>query len=279
MAVEEFHYRVPWRTKTSHPGHHHSTSAGGGFEFRGHASLLHAPDPRRFDVQASLRDPFEQLIMRLYAQRSSVPVYLIADLSASMGFQGTSRKLDLLAQFTASLSYSAYRTGDPFAFIGCESTVRDDLVQPLTHAKAAGQRIGERLRSLSPADAGSNGLLDALRLLTKARSLIFLCSDFHFPLELLSEILGSMSHHAVVPVVFWDSTEMSLPVSGIAAAVDPETHKHRTLLIRPWFRQRLQSSFGARKQALTDCFMSFGVRPLFLLDRFDAEQVTRYFFE
>ncbi len=217
--------------------------------------------------------------MRLYAQRSAIPVYLLADVSASMGFEGTCRKLDVLAQFTASLGYSAYRTGDPYAFIGCDSHVRAELTQPLTHAKAAGQRIGERLRTLTPAAASSAGLLEAVHFLAGSRSLVFLCSDFHFPIELLSRVLGSMAHHAVVPIVLWDSMEMSMPANGIAAMRDPETHRERTVLLRPWFRQRLQASFVSRRQALTDCFMSFGARPLFLVDHFDAEQVTTYFYQ
>src|SRR5574341_1204843 len=116
--IQEFHYRVSWHAATHRPGHHRGARAGAGFEFIGHAPLLAARDPRRLDVRASLADPFGEWKVRQFRQRATVPVWLVADLSASMGFQGRRRKLDVLADFTASLGYSAWRTGDPFGFLG-----------------------------------------------------------------------------------------------------------------------------------------------------------------
>jgi hypothetical protein len=279
MRVAEFHYRVPWRTRTSHPGHHRSVSAGGGFEFRGHATLLGAPDPRRFDIQASLRDPFEQLVMRVYTQRSAIPVYLIADLSASMGFAGCSRKLDVLADFAVSLGYSAYRTGDPFAFIGCDSRVRGDFLQPLTRAKAAGQAVSTRLRDFVPTASSSRGMLEAPAHMSQSRSLVFLCSDFHFSFDLLGQILAGLARHTVVPLVLWDSLEIEVPATGIAAVRDAELGRRRTVLLRPALRERINRAFAERGRQLVDCFLACGAKPLFIRDRFDAAEVTRYFYE
>ena len=278
MIVAEFHYRVPWRTRSSHPGHHRSVSAGGGFEFRGHATLLGAPDPRRFDIQASLRDPFGQILMRVYTQRSAIPVYLIADVSASMGFTGRSRKLDVLADFTLSLGYSAYRSGDPFGFIACDNRLRADLVQPLTRAKAAGQALSTRLRVLVPAASGSRGMLEAPAYLSQSRSLVFLCSDFHFSLDLLSRILAGLARHTVVPVVLWDSVEIEVPASGIAVMRDAEMGRRRSVLLRATLRERMHRAFAERRQQLEACFLACGARPLFLSDRFDAAELTRYFY-
>ena len=57
-TVRELHYQVSAPVLGHFPGHHRSTRGGSGFEFRGHAALLDAPDPRRLDFHASLRDPF-----------------------------------------------------------------------------------------------------------------------------------------------------------------------------------------------------------------------------
>jgi uncharacterized protein (DUF58 family) len=279
MGVAEFHYRVPWQIRSSRPGHHRGAGAGGGFEFRGHATLLGAPDPRRFDIQASLRDPFEQLVMRVYTQRSAIPVYLIADLSASMGFAGCSRKLDVLADFAVSLGYSAYRTGDPFGFMGCDSRVRADFLQPLTRAKAAGEEVSTRLRDFVPTASDARGMLEAPGHMSQSRSLVFLCSDFHFSLDLLSQILAGLARHKVVPVVLWDSVEIGLPASGIAVLRDAELGRQRTVLLRPALRERIHRAFAERRQRLVDCFLASGTTPLFLRDRFDAGEVTRYFCE
>lgn len=279
MGVEEFHYQVPWRARGSHPGHHRGTSAGGGYEFRGHASLLDAPDPRRIDVQASLRHPFEEIVMRVYTQRSAIPVYLIADLSASMSFEGYSRKLDVLSEFSASLGYSAYRTGDPFAFIGCDNTVRTDFLQPLTRTKMAGHRIGTRLRDFVPDAPSSRGMLEAPDHIGKSRSLVFLCSDFHFSLALTEQILTALAYHTVVPVVLWDTMELTVPATGIATFREAETGRRRTVWLRSSYRQRIGKAFAERRQNLVDLFLTFGLTPLFMLDRFDAGEMTRYFYE
>ena len=87
-AVRELHYRVGAPVLGHFPGHHRSTRGDSGFEFRGHAALLDAPDPRRLDLHASLRDPFGDWRVRVYSQRKAIPVVVVADLSASMGFAG-----------------------------------------------------------------------------------------------------------------------------------------------------------------------------------------------
>lgn len=275
MPVQEFHYRMPWRARGLRPGHHLSTQAGGGYEFRGYAPLLRAPDPRRFDIHASLRDPFEQILMRVHTQRSAAPVFAIADLSASMGFRG--RKRAMLADFVESLGYSAYRTGDPFAFIGCDSVVRSEFLRPLTRVKAAGQAIGIRLRAFTPTGRDSRGLLDAVRFLSRARALVFLVSDYHFSLELLNQVLDSLSRHAVVPVVMWDTAEHELPPFGLTHLRDVETGRDRTLWLRPTLKMRIRATFMRRRQELVECFGAHALRPLFMSDRFEAEALTRHF--
>ena len=275
MPVQEFYYHVPWRAGGLRPGHHPSTQAGGGYEFRGYASLLRAPDPRRFDIHASLRDPFERIVMRVHTQRSAVPVFAVADLSASMGFRR--RKLEMLADFVHSLGYSAYRTGDPFAFIGCDNAVRAEFLQPLTRAKAAGQAIGIRLREFAPTGPDAWGLIDAVKFLSRSRALVFLVSDYHLPLELLNQVLDSLSHHAIVPVVMWSSAEYALPPFGFVCLRDVETGRERTLWLRPAVRMRIREAFVRHRGKLVECFDAHGIRPLFMWDNFESEAVTRHF--
>ena len=81
--LKEFHYKIDWRSKSHLPGHHRSNQSGGGIEFRGNVPLLSSPDPRRLDIRSSLSDPFDQWFVRSFRQRSQVPVYVLADLSAS----------------------------------------------------------------------------------------------------------------------------------------------------------------------------------------------------
>ena len=277
-SAETFHYKLPTRARGAEPGAHPGKQRGGGMEFQGHASLLTAQDPRRFDVAASLRDPFNQVMVRVYTQRSAVPVRVIADVSASMGFTGRCRKLDLLADFMESLALSASSVGDPFSFSGCDSTIREDLLLPLTRSRAAGTLLAARLRDLTPSGRDASGLLAAVERTPSSRSLVFLLSDFHFSLSMLEKLLGGLALHEVVPVVLRDSAEGIAPRFGIARILDAETGAERTLLLRPSLARRLQQSVAARCEALKRCCASFGLKPLFIEDRFEADAVTRHFY-
>jgi uncharacterized protein (DUF58 family) len=217
QRVPELHYRIAGAVRGSFPGHHRSTSGDSGFEFRGHLPLADAPDARRLDLHASLRDPFGGWIVRVHSQRQSIPVTVIADLSASMGFEGVQRKLDVLGDFVESLAWSAWRTGDSFGFVGCDDSVRNELAVPQTRTRGAGTLLARQLRALRPAGRSALGLLEAHHYLPRRRALVFLVSDFHLPLPDVDAVLASLSHHDLVPVVLWQPVEFALGVAhGLA---------------------------------------------------------------
>ena len=277
--LKEFHYKIDWRTKSHLPGHHRSTQSGGGLEFRGNVPLLSAPDPRRVDIRASLSDPFDQWYVRSYRQRSQVPVYVVADLSASLGFRGINRKLDILADAVESIAYSVHRTGDRFAFIGCDQSPRGDFLLPPTHALGAGLDLARRLRDFMPTGKSARGLTQAARYLSRQRSLVFLVSDFHFDDGLLVETLESIAGHAVCPIVLWDRAEFErMPRSGIVLAQDSESGRRQTLVLRRSLRERFINAFASRRKHLTDLFITNGTHPLFVEDDFNPERVTAYFY-
>lgn len=277
-VIQEFRYEIPWPAPGSRPGHHRSHNSGSGFEFHAHAPLTAYPDPRRVDLYASLRDPFGNWIVRVFRQRSAIPVYLLADVSASMGFTGIRRKLNVLADFAAAAAYSAYRTGDAFGLISCDSTLREDLSLPLTRSKGVGLRVGKWLRGFDPRGDSAAGLLQAASMLGHSRSLVFLASDFHWPTDLLEALLDALSPHHVVPVVIWDRAEFETPLRvGIGTLTDSETGRRSTVFLRPALQMRLAQAFRDRQRVLQETFLRHSLRPLMLLDGFDADQVTRYF--
>jgi Mg-chelatase subunit ChlD len=277
-AVPEIHYRTGAPARGHFPGHHRSKSGESGFEFRGHASLLDAPDPRRLDLHASLRDPFGDWIVRVYSQRKSIPVAIVADLSASMGFEGARRKQDVLADFTDSLAWSVWRTGDSFGFVGCDEQVRADLLLPQTRVRGVGHALADKLRSIPLEGASARGLLDAHRQLSRQRSLVFLVSDFHLPLAVLTQVLRNLAQHDVVPVVVWDPAEFTLSAPrGLACGVDPESGERRLIWWRPVLRERWAARLAERRHDLLALFRSMRVKPIFVEQGFDADAVTRHF--
>lgn len=280
--MREFHYKIGWRVSGHRAGFHPSATSGPGFEFRGHAALFDLPDPRRLDLHASLRDPFGVWQVRVHRQRASIPVILLADLSASMGAftnGGTTDKMQVLADFAASLAYSVYRTGDAFSFIGCDESLRDDLRLPLTRVRGAGIALADRLRDFAPLGRSADGLLEGAGALSARRSLVFLASDFHFPLDLLDQLLRALARHEVVPVVIWDAAELQ-PITrfGLASVTDSETGGERTLLLRKGLRQRINQAYAERRAALAAAFIRYSVHPVYFTGGYNEDRMTAHFY-
>jgi len=274
----EIHYRIGRAALGHFPGHHRSRRGDSGFEFRGHASLLDAPDPRRLDLHASLRDPFGQWSVRVYSQRKSIPVAVVADLSASMGFEGAQHKLGVLADFVDSLAWSAWRTGDSFGFVACDDQVRADLMLPQSRSRAAAGELTRALRNLQPGGRSAHGLHLAHRHLPQRRALVFLLSDFHWPVDEVPAVLASLAHHDLVPVVLWDPQEFSLSAArGLARVLDPESGRQRLVWWRPALREQWRVQQAQRHDALLQAFRAQRLSPLFVEGAFDADAVTRHF--
>ena len=286
--MKEFVYRVARPALGHFPGQHRSRRGDSGLEFRGHVPLHDAPDPRRLDLLASLRDPLalshDLWLARVASERKSVPVYAVADLSASMAYVGERRKLDVLADFVEALAWSAWRSGDAFGFVGCDEGVRRDWLLPLVRTQGAGASLSRRLRGFVPVGRNALGLRDAHRLLRRERSLVFLLSDFHLPLADIEAVLGSLAHHELQPVLLWDRAEFEAPGGGalgrigrLAPLVDAETGQRRLVWLRPSVRERWQRGLQERREALDALFRRHRLRPLILLDGFDADAVTAHF--
>jgi hypothetical protein len=275
----DFQYQVSWRSHSAVPGHHYSTQSGGGFEFYGHAPLISHPDPRNIDIHASLHDPFGQFVVRTFRQQSAIPVYVIADLSASMAYGGGRNKQETLAWFSACAAYSAFRTGDPFGFIGCGENVIPQLFVPVRWYKSIAEKLWRRLRNHNCKAKSADGLLETAPLLGRKKSLVFLISDFHFPLTTLSQILQNLETHDVVPVVLWDDREKIQPNWGIIRIRDPETGSSRSLILRPGLREKIRAAFERRRDLLFSVCAQFGREPFFVKDAFDPEAFTYYFLQ
>ena len=104
--IETFDYHINWRTKGHHPGQHKSDQRGMGIEFAGHSNLIDYPDPRRIDIRQSMRDPLEQIYVRIFNQRSTTPVMVVTDLSSSMNYGLKKTKLNLAAEIATIITLS-----------------------------------------------------------------------------------------------------------------------------------------------------------------------------
>jgi uncharacterized protein (DUF58 family) len=276
--IKEFSYHIAWRSRSRRPGRHKSNQRGMGMEFRGHSTLISYPDPRRIDIRQTIRDPLEQIHVRIFNQKSVTPVFVLCDMSGSMQYGNEQTKISIAAEITQSAAQSATHNRDLIGFIGFDDVVREDWLCTLSTRPHIAIEMAENLKSYIPDEVGSSGLIDTVRLLPRERSLIFMVSDFHMPISDLEEALVLMQRHHIVPVVLWNSSEYTdLPEFGIASVIDPESGVQRTLFLRKEYRDRILKSFADRRKAIEDLFLRFDMQPFFVENTFDADQLSEYF--
>jgi uncharacterized protein (DUF58 family) len=276
--AKAFTYQINWRSRSYHSGYHRGAQAGLGVEFRGNVPLVDYPDARRIDISQTIRDPADQVHVRIFNQKNPTPIYAICDLSGSMQFSGSGNKMVLASEIAASIAYSAYRAGDPFSLVGFDHVVREEWTARPSLKMHEAFALAERLRDYKPANRGADGLLEVSRYLGQARGLVFLISDFHMPLATLEKAMNMLSRHHLVPLVLWDSGEYrKLPKFGLSTIIDPETGEERTLFFREELRRKFEQAFLERRQQLQALFMRYESPPCFVEDRFEAEVISEYF--
>ncbi|HVY80991.1 MAG TPA: hypothetical protein VG994_08430 [Steroidobacteraceae bacterium] len=279
-APAEFHYRLPRRLGAWRPGAHPASTLGAGQEFVAHANLFDRPDPRRLDLRASLRDLRGDWLVRVNRQRAAVPVHVLVDVSASMTFGAPQSKLSVVAEFIEALGQSAFRLGDGVGMSAFDSRERMDLFVPAVLSRGMGARMAALLRACEARGRDASGLAEAAARLAGRPGLIFLASDFHWPLERLEPVLDAFAHAYVVPLVVWDVAELEPPAhSGLLSVWDVESQSRRTLWMRPKLRARWHEAVARRRAALSDVFARRNIRPFYMTGRFDSEAMSRYFLE
>lgn len=279
MREAIFHYKVGGRAGGRRPGAHAGRSSGAGNEFLAHARLFDHPDPRRLDLRASLRAGGDEWLVRTHRQRAAVTVNAVVDVSASMAC-GMPRKLDIAAAFVESMGSSAFKTGDAAGLCAFDGAARHDLYRPAQHSRMIGHTMGNLIRDASPAGTPGCGLSAALRPLAGRQSMVFLLSDFHWPLAQMAAALDQLASAWVVPVVIWDPSEVAPPKENAFVRLrDAETGHLRSLWLTPRLRRQWQEKIDQRRSELEALFATRNLRPLYLSGAFDADAVSQYFIE
>jgi uncharacterized protein (DUF58 family) len=277
---EEFHYRLPRRLSGWRPGSHPGSSLGAGQEFVSHASLHDRPDPRRLDLRASLRNLRGDWLVRVHRQRVSIPVHAVVDVSTSMHFGSPRTKLLVAADFIEALGQSAFRVGDAVGMLAFDAQERTDLFVPAVRSRGAASLMAAALASCTGAAGAMAGLEQAVLGLAGRSGLIFLVSDFHWPLAGLAGVLDSLQKAYVVPMVVWDPAETQPPSdNGIMILHDSESGAERTFWLRSSLRERWRDSVERRRAELNAVFGARAIRPFYVSGRFDGEALSQYFLQ
>ncbi|MCG8380447.1 MAG: VWA domain-containing protein, partial [Proteobacteria bacterium] len=106
---ESFYYTVNHRIYNRWPGPHKSNTFGPGNDFQSVVPFIRAPEPKRIDVRSTIRNPFQNLYIKQFRQRSRLSVNVIVDVSTSMNFAG---RLTEVKRFLRSTYLSAAKLKD-----------------------------------------------------------------------------------------------------------------------------------------------------------------------
>ncbi len=256
--------------------------------FSGYLRLMDQPDPRRLDLRASLRNLQGDWLVRATRQNSATVVQVLMDVSASMQFGAPDNKLDVAARFMEALGQSAFGYGDALGMQVFDSEPRPDLSASPRIGRGVGaslagslrQRPGLQARHEHPRQLQPDTLAASAMTLSHGTTLVFIVSDFHFPLAFLQAALESLSHLTVVPIVIWSEAETRPPAPGRwLRSRDVESGKLHNLIMRQSTIRRWQENIDSRRHAIRQTFEPHGITPLFMDKGFSAESLSRHFME
>jgi len=247
-------------------GEYHSVFKGQGMEFAEVREYQHGDDIRAIDwnVTARMGHPY----IKKHVEERELTVMLLVDLSGSEQFGTRGRlKAELAAELAAVLALSAIRNNDRVGLL-----IFTDHVEHVVPPKKGRRHVLRLIRDLlafRPTGRGTEiaGALDYAGRMLPHRSILFLLSDFQFPvdgadaLDAFSRTLKLVSNrHDVVAIRMIDVAEESLPDAGILVLTDPETGLEVAVDTgRAALRDRYDRVSGAESQALRTLFRRLAV--------------------
>jgi uncharacterized protein (DUF58 family) len=254
--------------------------AGIGDQLRSVVLLRDNPDPRRLDLRASVRDPFENIWVRDFNLNSALKVIVLVDTSASMGYVGRVNRLHVAQEIASQLALSAYRSGDAFGLFAAGEAINKQCMLPPKANRGAWQWVNHHFSKLVAQGKHADGLFAIVPYLPQRRCLVFLVSDFRWQAGKLKQLLKKLSHHDVVPVMLQDPAEMDEPPkSGIAILRDAETGAGQFVWMRPSLQKKMQDLRAQHIKQVEETSRLYGNKPFVVKGEFNTALLTKYFME
>lgn len=270
--AEELHYieiSASRRIRSLRFGQSRSPVKGSGYEFETHRKYQVGEDFRRIDWNVSAR--MQEIYLKRHFEEKEVTVFLLVDVSRSMRFSTAkfSKGLRVL-QVAATLGFSAVSDNCNFGFLAFSDQV--EAYEPARKGRGHVWRTLETLYNLKPKHSGTNwerGLRFLRSQLTRM-SIVFLLSDFitdpdAAQLADLPDLKVLAQKHDVVPIIFGDQLESSLPIGrGLLRFRSAEGRQEMLLSLSSAQRRAFEALVEARKTDLRNLFYNLGMQCLFL---------------
>lgn len=276
-CLEEIDYIFDRLAQDYASGIHPSSVTGAGFNIKGYADIFDYLDFSQIDWLVTAVSCSETPLVRILDHESSITVFGLVDVTASIGFAGVGDKMKEIAKAVASLGFSAYKVGDRFGVVAYGDKIEAYFEPRITRTYAL--EIGEWIWNFKPKARSTAGLLETINYLTERPMLIFWFSDFHQPDSEIEEFLKRLDgKHDLVPLICWDSAEFAkIPRWGIGWLRDPETGEERMEFFTPRRACVFREKFNERMHRLNELFRKYQVDTLTLLDKFNVNKFTEFF--
>jgi uncharacterized protein (DUF58 family) len=198
-------------------GNNPSLFHGEGFEFAELREYVYGDDVRKIDwkTTAKLGRPY----VKIYHEERQLNVVVVTMMSGSMYFGTVRQKSEAAAEAAAIVGFSAVKNGDLFSHMLFADKLYD-IVRPSKKHYAVHKSI-ESLLSFDPLGkpADFQGMVDALKLRVKKKSLLFIISDFIGEIDL--RVLAKK--HDVFAIIVRDRFEENPQELGYLQLIDMET--------------------------------------------------------
>ena len=260
-------------------GSYHSVFRGRGMEFSEVRDYVPGDDVRTIDwnVSARMGDPY----VKKFTEERELTVMLLVDVSGSERFgTGPSTKLEMVAEISALLSFSAIRNNDRVGLILFTDEV--ELYLPPRKGKEHGLRVLREVLTAEPKRRGTdiNRALTYFQKVTSKRAVVFLLSDFQ-DRGFDRTLRVAAQKHDIVAFSIGDPREQSLPPVGLVSLIDPESGE--PVLVDAGsrrVRQRYAEVAERERTALRDLLRRSGVDMLELsTDRDFESSLVKFFHE
>ncbi|MBX3272044.1 MAG: DUF58 domain-containing protein [Sandaracinaceae bacterium] len=227
-----------------------SQKTGSGIEFADHREYAPGDDFRHLDWNLYARTG--RLLLRLFEEEEDLSVYLLLDVSRSMGFGAPHPKLRYAKQLTAALAYIALANLDRVSIVTfCDGVSR--RLAP-TRGKNTIFKVFRFLGELAP--DGRTGTAEAMKTFVaqhRRRGVAILISDLYDPAGFEGGI-NVLRYHKFEPYVIqvYDPVEVHPPLHGDVRLVDDETGEAREVTITPRVLERYAAAHAAYRARIDD---------------------------
>jgi uncharacterized protein (DUF58 family) len=239
-------------------GSYHSIFRGRGMEFAEVRAYELGDDVRAIDwnVSARMGHPF----VKKFTEERELTVMLAVDASASSRFgTGSSTKLEITAEISALLAFSAIRNNDRVGLL--LFTDRIETFVPPRRGREHALRVLRELLAFETAGRRTDvrRALEVLRRVVTKRAVVFIVSDFQD--QGYEKVLRVLSRkHDVVAIAVSDPREALIPPVGLIAVEDPETGARALLDAGNAAFRRAYAAFAERaRQSMVETFKKSGV--------------------